>query len=180
MKKFATMMGILLVTGIVAQTALAYGPGWGCGKGQPMRGYWEGGPGYGLPQANLTEEQRSQLDNLATKIYSETVNLRNKIWSKKAELNALLYAPTPDAQKAKALQKEISDLKAELAEKRLENALEAGKIAPGAPLSGIYGPGFGKGPYGPGMDRRGYHGAYCPGPGYGRYMGGPGPGRCAW
>jgi len=179
MKKFATMMGILLMTGIMAQTAFAYGPGWGCGRGQPMMGYWEGGPGYGSPYAHLTEEQQSKLDNLAGKIYSETVNLRNRIWSKKAELNALLDAQTPDAEKAKALQKEISDLKAELAEKRLENALEARKIAPGVRLGGVYGPRFGKGPYGPGMGRWGY-GDYCPGPGYGRYMGGPGPGRCAW
>jgi len=136
-----------------------------------MMGDLKGGPDYcwqyGRGHENLTEEQRSQLDKLSQKFYDESAQVRNKIRSKSAELNTLLTSPNPDAEKAKALQKEISDLKAKLAQKRIDFRLEARKIAPELRFGRGYGRGYGS-------HMRGYG----PGMGYGGHMGGYGPGAC--
>ncbi|MFH1489863.1 MAG: periplasmic heavy metal sensor, partial [Pseudomonadota bacterium] len=118
----------------------------------------------------LTEEQRTQLDKLYQKFTDETSSLRNDLWSKRGELNTLLNSPSPDAEKAKALQKEISDLRSKMAEKRLDLELEEGKIAPDKGSAR----GYGKG-YGPHMG-----GNYGPQMGYGRGMMGYGPGMMGY
>jgi zinc resistance-associated protein len=113
------------------------------------------------------------LDTLNKKFHDETAELRNDLWNKRGELSALLNSPNPDAEKAKALQKEISDLRANLAEKRLDFELEERKVAPEGSYGRGYGKGSGKG-YGKGY---GHHmGGYGPGKGYGHHMGGYGPG----
>jgi len=169
MKKTLTIIGTMLLVAAIAAPVLAYGPG--RGKGQRMSGYWKGGPGYCRQDRrgyeNLTEGQRSQLDRVHQKFYDETAQLRNEIWSKSAELNTLLSSANPDAEKAKALQNEISDLRAKMAQKRIDFELEVRKIAPEVRS----GRGYGRG-YGPRMRGSG------PGMGYGRHMGGYGPGGC--
>jgi zinc resistance-associated protein len=144
--------------------------GWGGGPGQGYCGDY--GPGAG----NLTEEQRTQLDTLNKKFFDETAQLRNEMWTKSSELRALLNSPNPDADKARALQKEITGLRAQLAEKRLDLELEERKIAPDA----RYGSGYGRGGYGKGYGRGyGHHmRGHGPGGGYGHHMGGYGPGSC--
>jgi zinc resistance-associated protein len=172
MKKLLALVGILVLVGAIAVPVLAHGPGWG--RGHQMGGSGRGaGPGYcgeyGPGYGNLGEEQRTQLDTLNKKFHDETAQVRNDLWNKRGELNALLNSPNPDTEKAKALQKEISDLRANLAEKRLDFELEERKVAP----EGSYGRGYGKG-YGMGY---GHHmGGYGPGKGYGHHMGGYGPG----
>ena len=168
MKKTATIVGIILLAGLIAYPVFARGPGWGWGPGHPMMGYgggFQGGycgyggyGGYGGGYATLTQEQQKELDQLYQKFYGDTVDLRNQMGSKSAELDALLNAPAPDIEKAKTLQGEISDLRAKLAENRLELELKARKIAPDTQRGWGY---FGG--YGPHMR------------GYGRYMGGYGP-----
>ncbi|MBW1668697.1 MAG: Spy/CpxP family protein refolding chaperone [Deltaproteobacteria bacterium] len=173
MKKTLTIIGIVLLTAAVAAPVMAWGRGWGRG----MMGYRQGTPATqtqtGWGYTKLTEEQRKQLDSLHQKFYEETLPIRNEIVAKSAELNTVLNSQNPDAEKAKALQKEISDLRGKLAEKRTELVLEARKIAPEA--------GFGPATpraYGPHM--RGYGHAmgwgphmrgFSPGAGYG-------PGAC--
>lgn len=185
MKRLIALIGILVLVGAIAVPVLAHGPGWGRG---PHMG-WGGGPGqgycgdYGPGAGNLTEEQRTQLDTLNKKFFDETAQLRNEMWTKSSGLSALLNSPNPDADKARALQKEITGLRAQLAEKRLDLELEERKIAPDARYGSGYGRGYGKG-YGKGHGKgygRGYghhmrgHG---PGGGYGHHMGGYGPGSC--
>jgi zinc resistance-associated protein len=187
MKKILAIVGILALAAVVAVPVMAQGPGWG--RGRHMQGYWGGGPGYGwnygTGNSNLTDEQRTQLDNLYNKFYEDTANTRSQLWAKRAELNALLSSPNPDSEKAKALQKEISDLRAKMAQDRLALDLEVQKINPdaryGGPMGG-YGYGAPGGGYGPGMMGYGYGhmGGYGPGMmgyGYG-HMGGYGPGSC--
>ena len=132
MKKTLTIIGILLLGAVIAVPVLAYGPGWG--RGHHMTGYRGGSPGYcwryDRGNENLTKEQSGQLDRLSKKFYDETAQLRNETWSKSAELDTLLNSPNPDAEKAKALQKEISGLKAKMAEMRINFELEKRKIAP--------------------------------------------------
>jgi Spy/CpxP family protein refolding chaperone len=188
MKKILTIVGILGLAAVIAAPVMAQGPGWG--RGRPMEGYGGGGPGYGWNNAaagaNLTDEQRTQLDNLYKKFYDNTADTRSQLWTKRGELNALLSSPNPDPEKAKAVQKDINDLRAKMAQDRLALNLEVQKINPDARY-GNWGPGGGygygrMGGYGPGMMGYGYGhmGGYGPGMmgnGYGR-MGGYGPGAC--
>jgi len=95
------------------------------------------------------------LDKLYQRFYDETAQLRDEIWAKSEELNIVLSSPSPDAEKAKALQKEISDLRAKLAQSRINLRLEQRKITP----KGYYGRRYGRG-------SRGHH------------MRGYGPGGC--
>jgi Spy/CpxP family protein refolding chaperone len=130
-----------------------------------MMDHGQGGPGYGCQYDRgydkLTEEQRSKSDELYRKFYDETAKLRDEIWAKSAELDTLLNSANPDAAKAKALQKEISDLRARIAQERINFELEGQKIAPEL------------------RSGRGYQGRHMRGHGhgmgYGRHMGGYGP-----
>jgi len=163
MRKILTILGVVVLVASIAIPVLAHGPGWG--RVRHMMGYWGGGPGncgqYGRGYDRVTEEQRSQLDRLYQNFYDETAKLRDEIWAKSAELNALLSSPNPDAAKAKALQKEISDLRTKLAQERINFELEGRKIAPEL------------------RSGRGYQGRHMRGHGhgmgYGRHMGGYGP-----
>jgi Spy/CpxP family protein refolding chaperone len=190
MKKILTIIGVLGLAAVMAAPVMAQGPGWG--RGGHMAGYWGGGPGYGRNNgagyANLTDEQRTQLDNLYKKFYDNTADTRNQLWSKRGELYTLLNSSNPDSAKAKALQKDISDLRAKLAQDRLALELEVQKINPDARYGGWGpGPGNGRGMMGYGSGGYGRMGGYGYGPGmmgygyghggYGR-MGGYGPGAC--
>jgi zinc resistance-associated protein len=186
MKKILAGIGILALAAVIAVPVMAQGPGWGRGH---MQGYWGGGPGYGgkygAGYGNLTDEQRTQLDNLYNKFYQDTASTRSQIWTKRGELNALLSSPNPDPEKAKALQKEINDLRAKLSQDRLALDLEVQKINPDArfggwgpmagygygPRGGGYGPGYGRGMMGYGYGHMGGYGPGMMGYGYG-------PGSC--
>lgn len=161
MKRFIIALGVALLVGVVAIPVLAHGPGWG--RGHHGMGYWRGGPGscwdYGKGKDSLSDEQRTQLENLDKKFYDEVAQVREDIWSKSAELDRLLNSTNPDKDKARALQKEISGLKAKMAQERLSYELEARKINPDARYGMGYGRGYGHhmGGYGGGMMGRGWH-----------------------
>ena len=160
MKKLITVIGILLLVGAVAVPVMAWGPG--RGWGHPMMGCWGSGPEYERGDyGNLTSEQRSRLDTLERKFYEETKDLRDQVWTKSRELDSVLNSSNPDLDKAKALQKEISDLRAKLDEKTVTYELEARKIVPDQRLDYGYGPGYGyhMGPHGHMMDYG--PGGYC-------------------
>ena len=163
MRNILTIGGIVVLAAAIAIPVLAHGPGWG--RGRHMMGYWEGGPGYGCEYERgyegLTEEQRSKSDKLYRKFSDETAQLRDEIRAKSAELDTLLNSANPDAAKAKALQREISDLRAKLAQERINLRLEGQKIAPELRSD---------------WDYHGRHmGGYGHGMGYGQHMGGYGP-----
>lgn len=156
MKRIVTIGGIVLLVAALAMPVFARGPGWGMGQ-------WGGGPQYGAASnENLTDEQRTKLDALYKKFHDETAQARNQMLTKKGELRTLLSLPNADAAKAKALQKEISDLQAKMAQERINLALEERKINPEARFGGG---GFGGRMKGHGM-----------GVGHGRMTGGFGPG----
>jgi zinc resistance-associated protein len=169
MKKIATLTAMIVLVVALAVPALAQGPGWGRGR------YVQAGPGYcpyyggayGGSWTNLTEEQRQQLNQLYQKFFDQTAQLRSQLWAKQSELNALLNTSNPDPGKAKALQKEISDLRAKISQERINLTLEARKISPEAGYGSGWGYGRGFGPM---------HGGFGPGMGYGMYRGGYGPG----
>ena len=95
--------------------------------------------GYGDPgycrnyergYADPAGEERTRLDNLYKKFYDKTATLRDEIWTKSGQLDTLLNTSSPDPEKVKALQNEISNLKSKIAQERINIELEARKIAP--------------------------------------------------
>jgi len=194
MKKFASVLGVVFLIGAFALPVMAHGPGPGAGWGPGAKGNRGGGPGHcwddGSAPGALTAEQQSKMEELSRNFYDETAQARDALWSKMGELNRLFNSENPDAEMAKTLQREISDLRAKMAQARIEFELEERKIAPeGSNRSGSgrgYGPGMrGNGPgmrgYGPGMRGSygpGMRGSYGPGMrgGYGPGMRGHGPG----
>jgi Spy/CpxP family protein refolding chaperone len=187
MKKLIAILGTVFLLTAIAYPVFAHGPEQGRG-GRHMMGHWGGGgTGHrshsGGDYETLTEEQRGQMDKLYQKFYDETAEARSEIWAKSAALNTLLNTSDPDTEKVKALQKEISDLRANIAQERINLELEERKITPDARI----GRGHGMGGYGrhmmsghgPGMGYgRHMMSGYGPGMGYGRQMGGYGPGSC--
>jgi Spy/CpxP family protein refolding chaperone len=92
------------------------GPGWG-------RGYHHG---YG----NLSDEDRAKIDAARDKFYDETRSLRRDIDDKAYDLNKEMDKDTPDANKVAELQKQLSKLRGEFDQKRVQHRLEMRKLLP--------------------------------------------------
>ena len=163
MKRLLGILAIVLLIGAIAYPVLAHGPKWG--KGGHMMYGWEGGPdtgpSYGRGYDKLTAEQREELDALHKKFYDETTSLRNELRNKSTELDTILNTANPDTEKAKTLQKEISDLQAELSQKQIDLELEKRKINPDARYGRGYGRGYGRHMMGYGPHMRGYGPGAC-------------------
>jgi zinc resistance-associated protein len=144
MRKILIAVGSFLLVAFLAVPLLADGPGWN--GGHHMWGSWGSDRGscwdYGRGYNELSKEEQKQLTELENKFSNETNNLRNEIWSKSAELNRYLNNTNPDSQRLTTLQRELSDLRAEMAEKRLAYELEARKILPDTRFRGGYGMGY--------------------------------------
>ncbi len=136
MKKLVTVLGVFLLVGVMAYPVFARGPGWGYGGGGPGS-CWQDRGGYHA----VAPEQQQKLNTLDQKFFNETSATRNSIWKKQNEMTVLLNGENPDPAKLQTLQKEISGLKAQMAEKRLAYRLETRKVAP----AGNYGGGYGRG-----------------------------------
>ena len=149
MKKVLTTLGILVLVAFLAAPVFAHRWGRGENYGGPGSCWSESGE-YG----NLTESQRAELEKLEQNFFNDTAKIRDEIRNKSAELNTMLNSPDPDAKKAQALQKEISNLKAKMGEQRVNFELEARKIAPNARFSRGQARGYGHRGHGYGM---GYH-----------------------
>ena len=156
MRKVMTTLGILILMGVLAAPVFAHR--WGGGKNY-------GGPGAGpcwLESGDLTESQQVELDKLHEQFVKDTAKTREEIWTKSAELDTLMDSSNPDPKKVKTLQREISNLKAKMSERRIDFELQARKIAPDARFGRGYGKGYGRG-YGRGHGwghHHGYHGGY--------------------
>ena len=170
MKKTLTIIGIMVLVAAIALPVMAQGPGQG--RGRMMQGYGPGDPAncprYGAWDEKLTDEQRTQLEKLHQKFFDETAAVRSQMVSKQSELNILMNTSNPDLEKAKALQKEISDLKGKMGQERIKLFAEERKINPDARFGMGWGRGGmkGGGPCGGGMGHgrgmgRGFGGGPC-------------------
>jgi zinc resistance-associated protein len=171
MKKIITVVGILALAAVIAVPVLAQGPGYARGRGMmgPGAGDPGVGPRYGWAYDRLTDEQRAQLAELRQKHFDETAQIRAEMMAKRAELHILMNTSNPDLEKAKVLQKEISDLYGKMGQERIMLFGEARKITPDATFGRGWGRGGkGFGPcgegYGPGMRRGSHRGGYGMGP----------------
>jgi Spy/CpxP family protein refolding chaperone len=121
---------------VFAHGGMGWGGGWGHhGQGWHHRGDY--GPGY---DDQMSKEQYKQFEQKREAFFKETQDLR-----------ANLAKAEPDAAKASGLQKEISELQAQLDQKRIDHMVEMRKVAPNAGrgyMSG--GPMMGYGPRGGG------------------------------
>ena len=159
MKRLFVLLGSVLLVSSLAVPLLAHGPGFG--RGPHMMGPWGSDSGYcgqyERGYGNVTKEQRSTLQELDKKFYNETATLRNEIVAMSDELNTLLNSADPDPEKAKTLQKSLSEVRAKMDEKRLAYTLEIRTIIPESRFRHRYGwgyrhhrKGYGSGMYGTG------------------------------
>ena len=129
-----------------------YGMGLGYGRGPGMMGYGpgmgRGFQGYGYT-GDLKDEDLKKLNEQRNAFFEGTKNLRNDLYEKNFELRSELVKQSPDSQKAGNLQKEISDLRTQLDQKRIDYMIELKKINPNVGRGfaergpGRYGTGFG-------------------------------------
>jgi zinc resistance-associated protein len=174
--KTAKVIMILVIAAVLGIGVTSFA-GWGrgyWGKGYQGSGYPMGpygmGPGYGMMhqdwgyggpgyRGDLNDEQMAKLDKERQDFYTATADLREALYQKELELRSELAKPEPDAQKASALQKEISNLESQLDQKRLEQRIKMRKDFPQFGNRGYgYGPrGMGRGMYGGG----GYGPGFC-------------------
>lgn len=84
-------------------------------------------PGYA---DNLSDEELKAVQQERQRFFDETRDLRQDIRQKQLELQSELAKKTPDAQKAAALQKDISRFEQEFDQKRLDHRLKMKKIDP--------------------------------------------------
>ena len=108
----------------IASIALAY-QGGGCpAKGSAVC------PRTGAGMADLSKEDAEKLKAAGQRYMEETADLRQAAYEKTAALKAELAKKSPDVARASAIQKEISDIEAQLDQKDLEHIIEMKKIAP--------------------------------------------------
>ena len=110
-----------------------HGPGWNQG------GY--GCPGYGSMMGDMSEEEIQKMDEQRKAFFNSTEDLRRNIYQKRLALESEFAKKNIDAQIAANLQKEISDLKAQMDQKRIAHMIEMKKINPGLG-AGFMGPGM--------------------------------------
>ncbi len=129
----------LILVAVLGVSVLAVASAWG----GPWGGYCGGGGGGWGGGANLTPEQSAKVSDLRQKFFNDTVNQRQQMIQKRAELAALWQAATPDEAKIAAKQKELNVLRDQMQQKGLDFQMQARKIAPGA--ANCSGPGMGPG-----------------------------------
>lgn len=138
MKNITKIAGITLL--VVALAVPAFAQRQARGKGIQQKGMQN----VQERLANLTPEQQENLEELKAlheKFTDETADARNEMAKKYIDLKAILQSDDPNVNDAKAIQKEINKLQAEISEARLELMIEAKKIAPDR----SFGRGFGMG-----------------------------------
>jgi hypothetical protein len=109
------------------------------GGGYGNYGWMHGGPGmhqgyYGERgydyKVDLKEEDIKALGEERSAFLKATDSIRQNLYSKELELRSELYKENPDASKAGTLQKEISELEANLAQKRIDHMIKMRKLNP--------------------------------------------------
>lgn len=173
MKRNTTIVMTLTVVAVFGLATLAVA-GWGRGYGH-MMGYgpmggpgmmgpgWQQGGGY---YGNLSPEEGAALAKQREAFFEATDGIRQQLYEKNQALQSELAKEAPDTDKASQLQSEISELRNELDQKRLDFEIQARKAAPNfrRGYGGGYGPMMGYGPrggYGPMMGYGPRGGGYC-------------------
>ncbi|MDR3640701.1 MAG: periplasmic heavy metal sensor [Humidesulfovibrio sp.] len=121
-----------------------------------------GGGGWGAGGYALSPEKQAAAQKIHSQHENATAQLRQQLFVKHAELDALLYGGSADERKIQSLTKEITDLSAKLFTDHVKLRQEL--IKAGVPVGGMgHGMGYGGMGYGGGMMNgygggMGYHG----------------------
>jgi Spy/CpxP family protein refolding chaperone len=140
MKKILIVLAMVLVLA-GATFVYAVGPGSGPGPRGGCLGFGKG--------TSLTEEQKTQFQELRQKFHDETAKLREQIWAKRQELRTLWSDSKSDADAILKKEKEVRDLQDQMRDKAVQMKLEARNILTPEQLaeSGKFGdPGSGRRP----------------------------------
>jgi Spy/CpxP family protein refolding chaperone len=182
---------ILLVAAVLT-IVMAAGASADMGRGYRDRGRMHDGSGwhhggYGPSGwgafGDLSEEDIKKLEDERKAFFEDTKDLRREVYQKRLELASEMAKQNPDPARASAIQKEISDTKARLAQKRLDHLFRVRKINPDLGMGFGGGGHMGYGMMHSGMMGKGGPGYWgnsdCPyggpGGGYGRGRGMMGP-----
>ena len=173
-KKWFFIIAIIGISGIAATGFADWGRGGGRGFGPgacggPGGGYGQRGVNCPAAFDELSDEQIDRLNEMRSQFFDDTRDLQDRTYQKRLELQSELAKQDPDRDRALKLQKEVSELRNEMAQKRLEQRLELKKAFPELADSD-FGRGYGKG-RGWGMRQEGQE------RGYGMRQGGRGYGR---
>lgn len=116
----------LLSMGTVAVADWDRGPGFGPCWGDDTRGggWGQGERGGRHWMANLTDEEVEKIKEARQAFFDASDELRRAARQKRLELRAELAKNTPDSEKAMALQQELSGIKAQMGQKRIEHLLK--------------------------------------------------------
>ena len=136
----SNVKGIMIaaIIGIFGFASLAFA-GWGngCGygmgnSGRGMGWHHRGGDGSGMmgSYGNLSDEEIAKLDQQRSEFFKATEALRGQLHEKDLALQSELAKQNPDTSKASDLQQDISKLRGELDQKRLEFEIQARKSMP--------------------------------------------------
>lgn len=159
-----TTIATLTVVAVLAFSAIAFaGRGWhhGYGSGNGMMN------GYG-PGIQVAPEQQEAFDKIFEKHQDKMEGLRNEMWAKNLELNALTESGKAEKSDIRSLVGDLTKLREKMQTERESffNELEAAGIEPLAAAGNA--PCAGRGP-----------GMMGGGQGYGQGYG-PGNGPCTW
>lgn len=127
------MIAAILGIGVYAFAHMGGGyGGYGMMHGGPMmhQGSY-GGYGYGY-SADLSDEDLEALEKERRTFFESTENIRKQIYTKQMQLHNELAKETPDTSKASNLQQDISNLRAELDQKRIDHMVRIRNINPDA------------------------------------------------
>ena len=156
-KKKQIIIVAALIFAIVAMSGTAFSWNHGQGKGQGYgKGMCQGVENAQGPWADLTDGQKTQLQELHQKFIDDTAATRTTMGAKHAEMRILMETSSPDKDTLSQLVNEIGDLKKIMMEKRMNLALEAKEIAPDVNFPGGckgFGKRGGRGCYGQGSNQ---------------------------
>ena len=137
-RHIVTLLAIIAMVGL-GGNALAYrgwmngggGPG-ACSGDEDCAGYGKErrGGACGRYAQDLTEEQRTQLDEARKAHFEATRELRDQLRDKAEQLREVMTADEVNVDTAKSLQAQLSDLRAQLDQKRLEHRIEMRSLFP--------------------------------------------------
>ena len=120
---FAAILVAAMAVAVYAAGGNAPGEG-GCGRG------WHKGGGGAACLQNLSEEDRSKLESERQAFFTATDDLRRELYRKRLALKSEMAKKAPDAEAARALQKELSALHAQLEQQRIDHILKMKAINP--------------------------------------------------
>ena len=125
---FVIIVSVAMV-GVSINAFAHRGMGWGGGWGHHRDGY---GPGYGGRADEMSKETFTQMEEKREAFLKATRDIRAALIEKERALQAEMAKEKMDVARASELQKEISQLRGQFDQQRIEHMAEMRKLNPNA------------------------------------------------